>query len=104
MKAPVDKASTARVLADIADAVRPVERARTAAAVERVIHVTAPSVTTCVSSCPCWVEETRADWIHRDDATPGMDTGCDPECPCMADERRRYAPEVVSPHLFGGAS
>lgn len=104
MKAPVDKATTARVLADIADAVRPVDMARTAAAVERVL-ATMSSGELCngpFDDCECWNGETE-----RDDATPGLvrQCTCDGEDYCELSaaidrQRERYAPWVVSPHLF----
>ena len=120
MKAPVDKATTARVLAGIADAVRPVERARTAAAVDRVL---ASASRGCSESFYAWDLVTRH--LLRELGLTVEDLG--DLCPfCMMadretdntldgwfhyylnqsnvpeDERERYAPWVVSPHLFGG--
>lgn len=118
MKARVDRAATERVLADIADAVRPVDRARTAAAVERVLRTASPGVFENAwgyfnLTQPLSVElgftladdrfgcQGPCDGCDTDTAVdlPGLtyyiDSGLVP-----GRERRRYAPWVVSPHLF----
>lgn len=128
MKPSVTPDATRAVLADIADAVRPVERARTAAAVERVLRTATADLwgepaeaalhladlyedlgvtrlTLGELGCDC-NGECRDDDVFaiRDDATPGMVTAhpLPDEAQVAAAEfqRRRYAPWVVSPHLF----
>lgn len=93
------------MLADIDAAVRPVERARTAAAVDRVL-ATAMSGETCMGAaedCDCLDAE-----IERCNATPGLITDCScggavTGCALSAhigEQMQRYAPWNVSPHLF----
>ena len=117
MKPSVDRSATSRVLADIDEAVRPVERARTAAAVERVLQTVAPGMSgplggLDVTFAVC--DELDIDWFPGtwcDDACPWCDDadyGVDDlpgfrhewKNPPTAAERRRYAPWNVSPHLF----
>lgn len=118
MKAPVDKAATRRVLAGI-DAVL---RERTAEAVERVLTTATPApyeyawglfnVTEplhrelgfelvqrfgCERTCDaCDAEDDRYN-------LPGLTFVLDASL-VPARQRDRYAPWVVSPHLFGGGS
>lgn len=115
MKASVTPAATARVMRDIAEAVRPVEHARTAAAVERVLRTASRG---CSESFNGWLTVTQplleqsafdylgdmCEWcVLFDEATDEvvglhiyyLDAECVPD-----DERRRYAPWNVSPHLF----
>lgn len=102
MKPVPSRAATARVLADIDAAVRPVERARTAAAVDRVL-ATAMSGETCLGpaeDCDCHVGR-----IERCNATPGLirDCSCGGDCELadhVSKQAQRYAPHNVSPHLF----
>jgi hypothetical protein len=116
VKARVDRATTSRILDDIADAVRPVERARTTAAVDRVlatasagcsemasafVEVTKPvagslgvEVTWLGDNCPycsCY-------WDREYDELPGLHAEFDAYQ--ADDQRERYAPWNVSPHLF----
>jgi hypothetical protein len=121
MKASVARADTARVLADIDDAVRPVERARTAAAVDRVLatasvahgpfagaHIQSYEIcavagrepghhTYCDTHCPdpagC-----RSAAIEREDGHPGLAPARGAKC--ITRQRQTYAPWNVSPHLF----
>lgn len=94
MKTNVDRAETRRVLADIADAVRPVERARTAAAVNRVLD----------GACANGPLS-----MPRGSHTPFRTyylTG-DPALNLLGPDEvlaEIYAPHVVSPHLFGDQS
>lgn len=126
-KSAVDRATTRRVLDDIDATLRPIDRARTAAAVDRVL----------ATSCPDFWSETAAGALataglyeelnitRRDRVTEGCDLDCecsdadiddlvDDATPGMVPgnslafdltiQRKRYAPEVISPHQFGGAS
>lgn len=118
MKPSVTPDATRAVLADIADAVRPVERARTAAAVDRVLRTASRG---CSETLYAWdvltrplLDELGLTAEPLGDLCPfcmlldrETDNGLDgwflyylnpsnvPE-----DERQRYAPWVVSPHLF----
>lgn len=60
-----------------------------------------------VAMCECFNDPDRDDYISSDHATPGM-TDAEEWNDFLADpihrQRRRYAPWVVSPHLFGGGS
>jgi hypothetical protein len=124
VKPSVDREATRQMLADIADAVRPVELARTAAAVDRVLATATPSMASqcdegveladdlCVElgleleypglclddDCPCLFGAANVD---RDEATPGMvairSVG-DPADRLI--QEARYHPWNVSPHLF----
>lgn len=85
MKANVDRAETRRVLADIADAVRPVERARTAAAVDRVLEG--------ITGGNGPLSMPRGS--HTPYRTHYLIDGTPVEF---------YAPWVISPHLFGDPS
>lgn len=103
MKASVDRSTTARVLADIADAVRPVERARTAAAHED--GGVPEAYTTCFDDCPQTEEHYDAlVSMASCNATPGLARlGADGGAlrRLLEDQRVDYAPWNVSPHLFG---
>jgi hypothetical protein len=100
VKPTVDREATRRVLADIDDAVRPVERARTAAAVERVLDsaVSASGITphgACGDrSCPCVedaiLRDSLGDWFRPLSKAEFRD----------AVWQRGYAPWDISPHLF----
>ena len=131
MKAPTDKAATRRVLAGIDAVLRErtaaaVERTLTtaspgcsgydaAAAAEDVVYRLCKElgvepvrgVPCNVSGCECFADPNRDDYIGSDHATPGM-TDAEEWNDCLADplhrQQRRYAPWVVSPHLFGGES
>lgn len=126
MKASVAPATTRKVLAGI-DAVL---RERTAEAVGRVLSTASPghgpfpspeasrlafdlcsgafpTVTTCPEDCPGWVAgECFAAEIDFN-SLPGM-TDAQGFHGLLGNsietQRRRYAPWVVSPHLFGGGS
>jgi hypothetical protein len=118
VKPSVTPDATRAVLADIADAVRPVERARTAAAVDRVLETAAPSILGCgagwsiakglsvelgiqladvghTGSCGCFEA-----YIDRDSLGDLLAAADDCSCEECADTHERYAPWVVSPHLF----
>lgn len=111
MKPDSTRAATARVLADIDAAVRPVERARTAAAVDRVLTSASPG---CSELWAAWCEVTSvllgADiWSWPDDQCPHctwMDNVTDeiPQFSSLRESRAtvvtEYAPWNVSPHLF----
>lgn len=120
MKSAPTRAATARVLADIDAAVRPVERARTAAAVDRVLATASPGhgVATLASRgytfriaeevgvAPvrtyCEVhclggEECPGNLDDREDSTGGVLSALATPTPW---QRERYAPHNVSPHLF----
>lgn len=114
MKASVDRQATREVLAAIEDAVRPVELARTSAAAERVLRTATPSTEGPASGSAMFT----FDLAHELGVTPVMfdHLGCD----CLfesgiefdnlgdwfevsyAATSGRYAPWVVSPHLFEG--
>lgn len=98
MKPDSTRAATARVLADIEAAVRPVERARTAAAVDRVLTSAAPgpdgslAPKTCLGGrgCPC----------SRWNKVPLSDRPRASISDSAFRARELYAPHNVSPHLF----
>lgn len=114
MKPSATRVATARVLAEIDDAVRPVERARTAAAVDRVLASAAP----CIWGAGCGEDVT--DYLC-DQLGLGFDAAVeqhdDKTCPCTRDDYperaslpglvaadsgwfTEYQPRNVSPHLF----
>jgi hypothetical protein len=122
VKPSVSPTTTSRVLLDIERAVAPVERARTAAAVERVLRTASPGIspdaidvvpitkqicrdvgvkpvqrTLCQQvGCECLWEPS----MERVHATPGMvvDLGFFD----LSDQVQTYAPWRVSPHLIEG--
>jgi hypothetical protein len=117
VKPSVDREATRQLLADIADAVRPVELARTAAAVERALRTASPSVFQlatgaflaqpildelglqrprhgCGEGCGC-----EDDTIEPDDL-PGLSMQFLVVGSNLTEQQSRYAPWVVSPHLF----
>jgi hypothetical protein len=117
VKPSVDPEATRQLLADIADAVRPVELARTAAAVERVLRTMAPGLYQPAvgglvvagvarelgvemagdSRCRFGCEACAG---HRGVDLPGLVAEWALTNNELVEQRERYAPWNVSPHLF----
>ena len=120
MKASINPAATRRLLADIADAIRPIEHARTAAAVDRVLATASRGLydpmsgrvalwelyeevdlaTSSNDDGVCLVGE--CSWCDQPepvDDLPGLTYYLDAQnIPCF--DRERNTPWVVSPDLF----